>query len=103
MTVALDRADVPVGALVDELGALRAARADLDAREKEIRATLLTAGIDRAEGSLFRVAVSTTLRSVVDWRAVAERLGASRQLVRAHTRETDVVTVRVSARRGAGR
>ncbi len=87
--------------LVDELGTIRAKMADLKARESEIRDAFLDAGVHALEGNRFRATVVEQMRTMVDWKAVAEKLQPSRQLVTAHTKHKEVTSIRVSARRGA--
>lgn len=87
--------------LADELGVIRAKMADLKDRESEIREIMLEAGEKAFEDRKFRAVVVESLRTYIDWKAVAEKLKPSRQLVTAHTTEKDVVSIRVSARRGA--
>jgi len=90
-----------VTGLADELGLIRARMADLKDRETEIRHTMIEAGIKAFEDKKFRAVVVESLRTYIDWKAVAAKLEPSHQLVTAHTTEKDVVSIRVSARRGA--
>lgn len=87
--------------LADELGNIRADMADLKNRESEIREIFLKAKVDTLEDEIFRAKVVHSLRTSIDWKAVAAKLDPSRQLVTAHTTEKDVVSIRVNARRGA--
>lgn len=86
--------------LADELGMIRAHMADLKDREKSIRETFIEAGVTALEGENFRAVVVESIRTMIDWKAVAAKLEPSRQLVTAHTTEKDVVSIRVNARRG---
>lgn len=90
------------GSVVDELGELKARLADMRAQEDQLKARLaeLLGGDGQCEGSLFRATVSTSDVHQVDWRAVAERLGPSPQLIAAHTVRRTQTTVRVVARTG---
>ena len=88
------------GQIADELGAIRAALADLKKREDDARAKLLELGINSAEGQLFRVTVSHADRERVDWAAVAEKLQPSRQLITAHTIRAEVITIRTNSKTG---
>jgi hypothetical protein len=74
--------------------------ADLKDREREIRDTLIEAGIKTLEDDTFRALVVESIRTMIDWKAVAAKLKPSHQLVTAHTTEKEVVSIRVSARRG---
>jgi hypothetical protein len=75
-----------IAAKVDELGALRAVIADLTKQADQIRAQLEDAGLATIDGQHYTVSFAKcTARAVTDWRKVAERLNASRQLIAAHT------------------
>ncbi len=87
--------------LADELGNIRATMADLKDREGQIRKTFISAGVKALEDEQFRAVVVESLRTMIDWKTVAAKLKPSRQLVTAHTTETEVISIRVSARRGA--
>lgn len=87
--------------LADELGFVRAQIADLKDREKDIREVFIEAGVTAMEGKTFRAVVVESLRSTVNWKAVAAKLNPSRQLVTSHTTEKEVTSIRVNARRGA--
>lgn len=91
---------IEVKGLADELGAIRAQQADLKDREREIRATLIESGITTLEDDIFRALVVESMRTMIDWKSVAAKLKPSHQLVTAHTSEKEVISIRVSARRG---
>ena len=95
------RKQIEVAGLADELGALRAQMADLKDREREIRDTLIAAGVKALEDDTFRALVVESIRTMIDWKTVAAKLKPSRQLVTAHTTEKEVISIRVNARRGA--
>lgn len=99
MNARVAKRDLP--GLADELGFVRAQIADLKEREKDIRETFIEAGVHAMEGETFRAVVVESLRTLVDWKAVAAKLKPSRQLVTAHTSEKEVISIRVNARRGA--
>ena len=90
-----------VTGLADELGIIRAKMADLKVREVEIREVMIAAGISAFEDKKFRAVVVESLRTLIDWKSVAAKLKPSHQLVSAHTTQKDVISIRVSARRGA--
>ncbi len=81
--------------IIDRLGQLAAMKADILAEEKALKATLAPGSY---EGELFRATVSVSERNTVNWKAVAEYLEPSRQLLTANTRRSETKTVRVSAR-----
>lgn len=84
--------------LIDEVGTLQAKVADLTSRIDEIKATLKELGAGAYEGELFRVTISTAARSNLDLDAVRKKL--SRQFILAHTKESLVTSVKVTARTG---
>lgn len=92
---------IEVAGLADELGFIRAQMADLKDREKDIRDIMIEAGVKTLEDDTFRALVVESIRTMIDWKAVAAKLRPSRQLVTAHTTEKEVISIRVNARRGA--
>jgi hypothetical protein len=72
---------------VDELGQLHAAMADMKRKADKIRTELENAGLTDIEGQLYRVNFATVAGSTLtNWRAIAERLKPSAQLIRAYTK-----------------
>jgi hypothetical protein len=86
---------------VDNLGIIKGRIADLALQAKIIETRLKDGGAGVHEGALFRVTVSVADRETVDWKAVAAKLEPSHQLVTAYTTYTEVVSVRVVARKAA--
>ena len=87
-----------LGVVVDQLGKLMAKIKDLSNQEAELKALLKDSGEPVVEGRLYRATVSKSEVSSADWRAVAEKLEPSWQLVAAHTTESERVALRVVAR-----
>lgn len=85
-----------LASLADELGAINADIADREARAKEIKAILTASGHSKIEGSLFRVAISTTLRESLDTKAIREHVSAD--VLAPFIKSTPVTVVRVSGR-----
>lgn len=89
---------------IDRLGEIAAIMAELKVEEAAIKNALIARkalGYGKEfEGSLFRVTISHSVRSTVNWKAVATKLEPSRQLITAYTKESEVNTVRVTARMG---
>lgn len=83
---------------IDELGLLKAQIAELLAQEKVLKDRLgdLTPG--SYEADYYRLSISESERETLDMDAVREKL--SPQFIRAHTRVTNVRTLRVVARTG---
>ncbi len=90
-----------LAAIVDQLGALKAQQADLKKRAGTLQAQLVEAGVTEADGALYRATISTHDVVTVDWKAVAEKLEPSYQLITAHTSVADRTTVKIVARRAA--
>lgn len=87
--------------LVDELGALKAQIAELQDRETAIKLELQQSGLAEIDGDLYRTTISFVEPSPkVDWKAVAERLQPSHQLITAHTSQPKgYAVVKVSSRK----
>jgi histidinol-phosphate/aromatic aminotransferase/cobyric acid decarboxylase-like protein len=76
-----------LAAKVDRLGAMHAAIASMKREADQLRAELEDAGLENIEGQLYRVNFATVAGSTLtNWRAIAERLKASPQLIRAYTK-----------------
>ena len=87
--------------VVDELGLVRAEIAELQDRKKEYEQILKDSGEDEIEGRIYRATVSRFTQLKTAWKAIAEKLGASRQIITANTSEVDVERVNVVARKAA--
>lgn len=90
---------VILAATVDRLALIKAQIASLQDEEAALRAVLADSGQSVILGTTHRAAVShCDGKAVTDWRAVAQALKPSRQLVTAHTTQGDPYTaVRLSA------
>jgi hypothetical protein len=72
---------------VDELGQLHAAIAKLKKDADTIRTELESAGLADIDGQLYRVNFAQCAgKTLTDWQAIAKRLKASPQLIRAYTK-----------------
>jgi hypothetical protein len=93
---------INLSSVVDELAIVKAQLAELADKEKELKATLIAAGVSPVEGDLHRATVSLVSgRTTIDWKAIAEHFNPSRQLVTAHTSKgADYHMIRVTARKG---
>ena len=91
----------PLAAKVDRLGLLRAQIDALATEAETIREELQDAGLPTVEGALYRASFAQCAGATrTDWKAVAERLNPSAQLVRAHTTTGDSTTrMTVTARK----
>ncbi len=86
--------------LVDELGSLHAQKAILKLEEDKVKAKLTDAGVSIAEGVLFRLNIVEAHANIVNWKAVANKLKPSRQLVKANTKERVTISFKVTSRIG---
>ena len=84
---------------IDAIGCLRARIADLQAQIKPLEQELKKCGEGYYEGELFGGTVSEVETDRVDWKAVAQKMNPSRQLVRANTKRNTSVRLTVVARR----
>jgi len=84
--------------IVDQLGRYQAEIKALTESAEELKAHLKLMGPGDINGTVYGALVYETKgRTVTDWRTIAEKLGASRQLVQAHTTTGDAsLSVRVS-------
>ena len=88
--------NLPVGEIVDQLGAVKAEIADLEAREKNLRAELLKRCVIEAEGAMYAAAVTQAVRWTLDAKAVRAEMGDS--WWNGRCRQSLVTTVTVAAR-----
>lgn len=86
---------------VDRLAFVKAQIAELKAEEAALKGALVDSGESVVDGDLYRAAISECPgKPTTDWRAVAEYLKPSRQLITAHTTAGNpFFVVRVSARK----
>jgi hypothetical protein len=91
-----------LAAIVDRLGILAAASAEIENETKALKAELILAGVQTLEGALYRASISHCPgRETIAWRAIAEHFKPSRQLITAHTDNgAPYSVVRISARKG---
>lgn len=92
-----------LAAAVDRLALIKAQMAQLSAEEKDLKESLIAAGLPTIDGTAHRVAVSQCAGRVsIDWETIAAKFSPSRQLIAAHTSTgAPYAVVRVSARKGA--
>jgi hypothetical protein len=88
--------NLPATALVDQLGALKAEIAALEAREKALRDELLRRGLSEAEGAQFGATITQAVRWTLDTKAVKTEMGAP--WWDARCRQSLVTTVAVKPR-----
>lgn len=83
--------------IVDQLGHLMADIARLEKQAAALKAELKKSGPGTYEGDLFQANISVSERETLDMDAVRSKL--TPQFIRAHTRTTEVVAIRVAARK----
>ena len=82
-----------IAAKVDELGQLHATIADMKRKADRIRTELENAGLADIDGQLYRVNFAQCAgKTLTDWAAIAKRLKASPQLIRAYTKTGEAST-----------
>ena len=82
-----------IAAKVDQLGALHAAMADMKRKADQLRTELEDAGLADIDGQLYRVNFAQCAgKTLTDWQAIAKRLKASPQLIRAYTKTGEAST-----------
>jgi len=86
-------------AIVDELGALKAAIAELTEKEKELKTAIAASGYAELDGDLYRATVSLSERVTLDSEKVRALLSDAQ--IAACSRTTEVLSVRVAARKRA--
>lgn len=89
-------ATIQTAAIADRIGELDAITKPLLAERERLAAQLKALGAGRYTGELWNCTVVEGTRTTVDWKAIAEKLAPSRQLVTAHTSTTPVVSLRVT-------
>jgi hypothetical protein len=67
--------NLPIGDLVDQLGGLKGAIADLEKRQKALRDELLRRAVSQVEGAQFGAIVSQSVRWTLDTKAVKAEMG----------------------------
>lgn len=90
--------------IVDQLGAVKARIAELQAQEQQLKDTLIASGERMVEGDLFRATVCEQTRETRDpvFKEAVEKLivsNLSRQFITAHTISSIVPMVRLTARK----
>jgi hypothetical protein len=85
--------------LADALGTIQTQIGDLKSREAELKGALIelrkSEFFDYVEGEVYRATLSEVDRNQVNWKLIATKLGASRQIITAHSRTQSFTTVRL--------
>jgi hypothetical protein len=88
--------NLSAGDLADQLGALKAEIADLEAREKALRDELVRRGVPAIEGAVYDATITAAVRWTLDTKAVKAEMGAV--WYDARGRQALVTTVKTTAR-----
>jgi hypothetical protein len=88
--------NLPLAEIVDQLGLVKVGAAEIEARERTLKAELAVRGVTSADGALFQVNVTTASRWTIDTSRVREEMGES--WVVARSKVASVTSVRVTAR-----
>ena len=91
--------NLSAGDLADQLGALKAEIAELEAREKSLRDELIRRSDGEVEGSFYRATISDAVRWTLDAKAVRSEMGEP--WWNARCRQALITTVAVKALTGA--
>jgi hypothetical protein len=88
--------NLPLPALVDEFGALKAQIAELETREKALRTELIGRGSADADGTHYSASITEAVRWTIDAKAVRSEMGDA--WWNARCRQALVTTVAVKPR-----
>lgn len=78
----------PLAPIVDRLGLVRAQISELEKEAETLREELEASGLARVEGSLYSAAITQCKGAEkTDWKAIATRLKASPQMIRAYSKQ----------------
>jgi len=81
----------------DELGDLRAALKPLLEAQASLETDLKKSGREEVNGDRYRVTISVFDRATVAWKKIAEKLGASKQMIVGNTSNVTVTKLNVTA------
>ena len=85
--------NLSTGDLVDQLGGLKAAIADLEKRQKALRDELLARAVEQVEGAQFGATITRSVRWSLDTKSVKTEMGEG--WYDRHCRQTSVTTVNI--------
>ncbi len=84
---------------VDQLGNLQAEIAALQVQEKSMKDELKAEGVGVIEGDLYDATVYDSERKTTAWKKIAEKLGATVQMIAGNTKSTITTSVKVTPRK----
>lgn len=84
---------------VDQLGNLQAEIAALQVQETSLKDELKAEGVGTIEGDLYDATVFDSERKTTAWKKIAEKLGATAQMISGNTKFSITTSVKVTARK----
>jgi hypothetical protein len=84
---------------VDQLGNLQAEIAALQTQEKDLKDSLKAEGVGVIEGDLYDATVYDSERKTTAWKKIAEKLGATVQMIAGNTKVSITTSVKVTPRK----
>lgn len=84
---------------VDQLGTLQAEIAALQTQEKSLKDELKAEGVGVIEGDLYNATVYDSERKTTAWKKIAEKLGATVQMIAGNTTKSITTSVKITPRK----
>ena len=81
-------------AQIDQAGSINAEIKSLEKQLETLKSAIKAHGTGKHAGFIFQAHVIDSDRESIDWRAIAEKLDPSRQLITAHTTRAVVQSIR---------
>lgn len=81
-------------AQIDQAGSINAEIKSLEKQLEALKGIIKAQGMGKHAGFVFQAHVISSEREAIDWKAIAEKLEPSRQLVTAHTTNSVVQSIR---------
>ena len=85
--------------LADQLGNLQAEIEAMQKQERELKDSLIDEGLGTYEGDLYDATVYESDRKTVAWKRVAEKLGATAQMIAGNTKRSITTSVKCTAKK----
>jgi hypothetical protein len=85
--------------LADQLGNLQAEIEAMQTQERELKDALIEEGLGTHEGDLYDATVYESERKNVAWKRVAEKLGATAQMIAGNTKRSITTSVKCTAKK----
>lgn len=85
--------------LADQLGTLQAEMEALKKQEADLKAELKAEGVGTYEGDLYDATVYDSERPTTAWKRIAEKLGASKQMIAGNTKWSVTTSVKCTPKK----